>query len=102
VEEGSFEVVLLTTCKRKAIPATYSFLALKNCRIKNLVFVDEDYQKWEHCDILIDVMPEAIQAKPKGKIAIKINKDFNKWDDADYSFDNIKEVYNKEFLVSLL
>jgi hypothetical protein len=101
LENGSFEVVLLTTCKRKAIPATYSFLALKNCRIKNLIFVDEDYQKWDHCDILIDVMPEAIQAKPKGKIAIKINQDFNKWDDADHSFDNIKEVYNKELLASL-
>lgn len=100
-ENKSFKVVLLSTCKKKAIPATYSFLALKGCKIKGLIFLEEDYQKWEHCDILIDVMPESFQTKPDGKISIKINKDFNKWDSADYSFEHIKEVYEKDFLKSI-
>ncbi len=101
LENKAFKVVLLSTCKKKAIPATYSFLALKGCKAKGVLFLDDDYQKWEHCDILIDVMPESFQTKPKGKISIKINQDFNKWDEADYSFNHIKEVYNKEFLKSL-
>lgn len=101
IENKAFDVVLLSTCKRKAIPATYSFLALKGCKIKKLVFVDEDYQKWEHCDVLIDASPEAIQSKPNGKISIKVNNDYNKWDEADYSVDSIKDVYNKELLKTI-
>jgi len=94
LRSGNFKVVLLTTCKRKAVPATYSFLALKNCRVKSLIFLNEDYEKWDYCDILIDVMPESFQTKPSGKTSIKINQEFNKWDEADYSFDNIRELYN--------
>lgn len=101
LENKSFNVVLLSTCKKKAIPATYSFLALRGCKIKGVLFVEDDYQKWEHCDILIDVMPESFQTKPKDKISIKINNDFNKWDEADYSFNHIKEIYNKDFLKSI-
>jgi hypothetical protein len=101
LENKSFNVVLLSTCKKKAIPATYSFLALKGCKIKGVLFVEEDYEKWKHCDILIDVMPESFQTKPEGKISIKINQDFNKWDEADYSLDHIKDVYKKEFLQTI-
>lgn len=101
-DKKEYEVVLLSTCKKKAVPATYSFLALKNCRIKKLVFVEEDYKKWDYCDILIDCIPEAIQSKPDGKFCIKINKEFNQWDNADYSFDNIKEFHNSNVLRELL
>lgn len=101
LENQAFNVVLLSTCKKKAIPATYSFLAVKACKIKKLIFVDEDYQKWDHCDILIDANPEALQTKPSGKISIKINQEFNKYDQADHTFDKLSEVYKKEFLKSI-
>ena len=102
LESGKYNVVLLSTCKRKAVPATYSFLALKNCRIKKLIFVEEDYQKWDHCDLLIDISPEAIQSKPSDKKVIKINNDFNKWDEADLSFDNIRDLRNSESIFDLI
>lgn len=102
LDTGKFDVVLLSTCKRKAVPATYSFLALKNCRVRKLIFVNEDYQKWDHCDILIDVMPEVIQSKPSDKVVIKINQDFNKWDEADYSYDNIRDFYRDDIIQKLV
>jgi hypothetical protein len=100
-DNKAFKVVLLSTCKKKSIPATYSFLALKGCKIKGLIFVDEDYQKWDHCDILIDANPSALQTKPAGKISIKINQPFNQYDQADYSFDHIEKVFNKELLKTI-
>ena len=102
LESGKFEVVLLSTCKRKAVPATYSFLALKNCRVKKLIFVNEDYQKWDYCDILIDVMPEAIQSKPSNKTVIKINQEFNKWDEADHSYETIRDLYRDDLIQTLV
>ncbi len=100
-DNNEFRVVLLSTCKKKAIPATYSFLALKGCKIKGLVFVNEDYQKWDYCDVLIDVSPEALQSKPQGKKSIKINTEYNKWDEANYSFDHVKNVCDKDFLKTI-
>lgn len=102
LESGKFDVVLLSTCKRKAVPATYSFLALKNCRVKKLAFVNEDYQKWDYCDILIDVMPEAIQSKPSNKTIVKINQEFNKWDESDYSYDTIRDFYRDDIIQTLV
>lgn len=92
-----FNVILLSTLKHKAISATYSFLGKINCRVKNIVFLDADSDKWNHCDAIVDIMPETFQTKPTGKTSIKINHLFNQWDAADYSYDSIKDVCNQDF-----
>lgn len=92
-----FQVVLLSTLKGKAIPATYSFLGKTNNRIKKIVFVGSDAEKWNHCDAIVDIMPATFQSKPQGKTSIKINHLFNQWDAADYSYDSIKEICNQDF-----
>lgn len=97
LDSGKFEVVLLSTLKGKAVPATYSFLGKTNCRIRKIVFLSSDAEKWDHCDALVDIMPAAFQNKPNGKTSIKINHLFNQWDTADYSYDSIKGICNKEF-----
>jgi len=94
---GLFEVVLLSTLKGKAIPATYSFLGKTNCRIKKIVFLGSDSEKWDHCDAVVDIMPATFQSKPTGKTSIKINHLFNQWDAADYSYDSIKGICNQDF-----
>jgi len=94
---GKFNVVLLSTHKAKAISATYFFLSKFNCRIRKVIFLNSDSEKWDHCDALIDVVPSALQSKPSGKTSIKINHLFNQWDAADYSYDSIKEVGNENF-----
>lgn len=97
LNSGLFEVVLLSTLKGKAVPATYSFLGKTNCRVRKIVFLGSDAEKWDHCDALVDIMPASFQNKPNGKTSIKINHLFNQWDAADYSYDSIKGICNKEF-----
>lgn len=92
-----FEVILLSTHKSKAIPATYSFLGKHNTRIRKIVFLGSDSEKWDYCDAIVDIMPGTFQSKPAGKTSIKVNHLFNQWDAADYSFDSIKEICNKDF-----
>jgi len=97
LQSGKFEVILLSTHKGKAISATYSFLGKANCRIRKIEFIASDAEKWDFCDVVIDVIPETFQTKPKGKTSIKINHLFNQWDAADYSFDSIKGLSNENF-----
>ena len=92
-----FDVILLSSHKAKAIAATLSFLGKNNCRILKYQFGLSDTDKWNHCDVLVDIMPQSFQTKPAGKISIKINHLFNKWDQADFSADHIKEIANKDF-----
>ena len=101
--------MLLSTLKGKAISATYSFLGTGvSCRIKNVIFLEDDFDKWDHCDAIIDVMPETFQSKPEDGLSIKINHEFNKWDEADLSYDSMRDAFQtknedgeRELLVKL-
>lgn len=97
LSSGKFDVVLLSTHKSKAIPSTYTFLGKNHIRIRKVIFLGSDSEKWNHCDAVVDIMPATFQTKPEGKTSIKINHLFNQWDKADYSFDSIKEIANKDF-----
>ncbi len=98
---GLYKTALVCKLKGKSISSTFAFLSKVNCRIKNIHFVDEDYEKWDFADVLVDVSPEVIQNKPNRKIIIKINHPANQWDQADFSFDHIKNVMNEEFLLKV-
>ncbi len=98
---GLYKTSLVCKLKGKSISSTMAFLSKINCRIKNIHFVDEDYEKWDYADVLIDVSPESIQEKPERKVVIKINHIANQWDKADFSFDHIKDVMNEDFLRKL-
>jgi len=98
-EEDLFDIILLSTLKGKAVTATYSFLAASGVRIKNTLFVEEDFDKWDYCDAIIDIMPETFQSKPDEGLSVKINHDFNKWDDADLSYDSLQDAFKSpEFI----
>ncbi len=97
-----FEIVLLCPHRSKAISATMFFLSKINCRIRKLIFVNDDIDKWNYCDILIDASPVALQNKPDGKTSIKIDHLFNQWDAADYSFSTIKEACNEALFDRIL
>lgn len=96
-----YKTVLISKTKSSAIPATFHFLAKNASRIRNVQFVDEDSDKWDHCDVIIDCVPEVIQNVPDGKQIIKIEHAFNKWDETDYSFKTIREI-NPNFIEELL
>jgi len=88
-----FKVILFSTQKSKAIPATHEFLSKCNSRIKNIMYLEKESQKWDFCDILIDSTPEAIQSCPNDKTIIRINREWNKWDKIELSYDSLKDVF---------
>jgi len=96
-----YDTVLISKEKDQGIIATYHFLAKHGCKIKNISFVQEYEDKWKNCDVVIDDCPEVFENKPEGKKSIKINHLYNSYSEVDYSFDSIKDVYNKEFLYKL-
>lgn len=95
-----YKTLFISSVKSPAIPATFHFLSKNASRIREVVFVDEDFEKWDHCDILIDCSPEAIQSVPNGKTIIKIEQPSNQWDKVEHSFKNIKEI-NPSFIEEL-
>jgi hypothetical protein len=99
-EKEGFDVVLFSTLKNKAITATYSFLSAVACRARNIMFLKNDFEKWDHCDVLFDVVPEAFQSKPEGKIVIKIENEANQWDESDFSYKSLKDAVKDQELIS--
>jgi len=95
-----YKTVLISKTKSSAIPATFHFLAKNASRIRNVQFVDEDSDKWDYCDIIIDCVPEVIQNVPDDKKIIKIEHAFNKWDETEHSFKTIREI-NPNFIEEL-
>lgn len=96
-----FNVVLLSTAQKQAIPATYHFLARCHSRAKSVVFVEREEDKWEHCDVLIDANPRAIQAVPVDKFVIRILRDWNQYDDIEFTYASLKEVMTSGVLDKL-
>lgn len=100
-----FDVILFSVTKNhtKVIPSTLAFLASHHCRVGNYKMnLQTEEEKWEHCDICVDIMPQVFQSKPEGKKTIKINNSFNKYDNTDYDFNSLKEMANEETLIGIL
>jgi len=101
LKNNLFETVLLSDLKSNAITSNFHFLHKMGSRARNFQIVENDVDKWNYCDVLIDVAPEAFQNKPDGKTSIKIIRPYNEWDEADFSVKSLKEVNNEKFLEKL-
>jgi hypothetical protein len=95
---GLFDVKLISVEKEKAVTATYHFLSKSGCRIKNVLFVNNHFEKWNHCDVMIDDCPEVFESKPSDKTSIKIAHPYNQYNEADYFFNSVNEIFSEEFL----
>lgn len=98
---GIFDTVLLVKGNDKIVTSTYHFLAKIGCKINKVVFVDNDIDKWNYCDVLIDDSPESFESKPENKISIKISHEYNAYSDSDYSFENLNAIYNELFILKV-
>jgi hypothetical protein len=96
-----FNTVLLIKAEDKIIASTYHFLAKGGCKIEKVVFVKEDFDKWNYCDVLVDDSPESFETKPENKISIKIKHDYNKYSPADFDKDNINLIFDELFLLQV-
>lgn len=100
-QKGFFDTVLLATAQKQAIPATFNFLGKHHSRAKSVVFVDREEDKWDHCDVLIDAHPRALQSVTNDKYVIRIARDWNQYDNIEYTYSSLKEVFTSGILDKL-
>ena len=69
----------------------------------NFKFVSDTAKKWDDIDVLITANPKALEAKPEGKISVKVDATYNVGVDADYAVETLMELIdNEEFLNKIL
>ena len=92
------KVVIVSREAMKSIPSTFFFLSKLGCKATDLKFVTNYEDKWNDVDVLITANPRALEAKPEGKISVKVNASYNKDIPADFEIDNIMEFMLDEGL----
>lgn len=95
-EEHDFEIVSREAAN--SIPSTFFFLSKTLCKASNFRFVTAYADKWDGLDVLITACPTALEAKPSGKISVKVNAPYNKDVKADFEIDDLFEFMNDENL----
>ena len=102
-DDGEHQVELVIREVDKSIPATFFFLSKTNCRIDKIRFVTNYLDKWDGIDLLITSNPQTLQAKPSGKISVKVNTPYNKDIVADYEIDSLLDfINNQDFMEKIL
>ncbi len=88
-DDEEHEIEIVSREIDKSIPSTYFFLSKTSCRADKVRFVQNYADKWNGLDVLITASPEALEAKPVGKISIKVKASYNQDVAADYEIDSI-------------
>lgn len=88
-DEEEHEIILISREVEKSIPSTLFFLSKTGCKATNIKFVTSYADKWNDIDVLITANPQTLEAKPTGKISIKVNTPYNKNTTSDYQIDSI-------------
>lgn len=97
-DDGEHEIEIVSREIDKSIPSTYFFLSKTSCRIDKVRFVQDYVSKWDGLDVLITANPQALEAKPSGKISVKVNTTYNKNISADFEIDSILDFIKNEDL----
>ena len=72
------------------------FLSKTGCRVPSIRFVKDYASKWDDVDVLITANPKALEAKPEGKISVKVKSFYNTDAQADYEINSLFEFFNDE------
>lgn len=103
LKEHNCIIKLISKELGKSKPATLFFLSKIGCQIENIQFVLKEEEKWDYCDILLDVNPFSLKSKPDNKISIKFDTIYNKDVDSNYVIDDIKVLLeDNEFLNEII
>lgn len=92
-DDGEHVIEIVSKEVSKSIPSTFFFLSKTGCRVENIRFIHESIREWDGVDILITANPDALLAKPKDKISIKIKSPYNQNIGADFELDSILEFF---------
>jgi hypothetical protein len=95
-DDEEHEVIMISRDAHKSRPSTLFFLSKLGFTGNNIRFVTDTTKKWDDIDILVTANPIALEAKPEGKISVKINASYNKDTEADYSLDSILDFVANE------
>jgi len=96
-EENIPEVMLVSPFEANlTIQATFAFLSVLPCRVREIYFPIDSATIWDRCDILITANPNLIESVPDGKTVIKINAPYNTDTECEYSFNSMMDVINDE------
>lgn len=86
----------------KAIPSTLFFLSKFGSKVNDIKLGNKN-EIWEDVDIMITANPYILEAKPEGKITIKVNTSYNKNADSDYQINSLTElVDNPDYINNVL
>lgn len=97
-DEEEHQVQLISREIDKSIPSTYFFLSKTGCKITDVRFVNTYAKKWDDVDILITANPATLEAKPTGKISVKVKASYNKDVAADYEIESLLDFIKDEEL----
>ena len=97
-DDGEHQISLVSREVNKAIPSTLFFLSKTGARPTNIKFVKKYEEKWDDVDVLITANPKALEAKPAGKISVKVKTNYNTSVSADYEIDSILDFMKDEEL----
>lgn len=78
------------------IQSTFSFLAARTIRTRELYFPIDSMTIYDRADVVITAQPSLIENCPEGKCVIKVNKPYNKEIEAKYSFDSLMDIIKDE------
>lgn len=98
IDDEEHDVELVSREIDKSIPSTYFFLSKTSCRANKIRFVKHNDEEWGDVDVLITANPIALEAKPSGKISVKVNASYNKDTHSDYSINSILDFIKDENL----
>lgn len=96
IDEEEHKIVISSREANSSIPASYFFLSRHGCKIPKVTFHTHGEKLWEGVDVLITANPDALNAKPEGKISVKVNTTYNADIDADHSINDIIEFTDNE------
>lgn len=97
-DDGEHEIELVSREVNRSIPSTFFFLSKVGAKTPNVRFVSNYADKWNGIDVLITACPDALNAKPNGKISVKVKAPYNKDVQADYEIDSILDFIRDEEL----
>jgi len=97
-DEEEHEIEIVSREIHRSIPSTFFFLSKLSCRVENIRFIQEYEEYWNGVDVLVTACPKALEAKPEGKLSIKINTAYNTDSKSDFELDSIVEFMQDENL----
>lgn len=95
-QKDNHEFIVMSREIGPSVPSTYFFLSKTSCQIRDVKFISENKDHWNHVDVMITDHPDILSSKPEGKISIKVEKPFNKDIESDYTIESLKGIQNHE------